>query len=197
MNPTSITPIHANIYGWRYFRVIRHHGVSLLTAPVHGSNGFLFAAHNPDDFFIYSLWDWTSMSAHQGRPVHDVNRGDMWTRNHDMGLTSGMYAFKSKARLLREYGPALEPRYLGRHQRSTHLFCKKGANDGEDRRYGVAAIVQLAGQVAEHEHGYRAEKLRIITLASPADANTRRGLAHAIGVPKIYKLSEMPDQYTD
>jgi hypothetical protein len=62
---------------------------------------------------------------------------------------------------------------------------------------GFAATILLEGEVAEHEDGYRSEKITILGVYSPDNASHRRSLAHHLELPyvKVPRIQDAPNEF--
>lgn len=93
----------------------------------------------------------------------------------DIDNEYGFWAFKSKADIIR------------------YLF---GWSGREDNHCYIYCPVSLSGTVIEHEKGYRAQKLEILSMYAEVNNSRRRGIANKLGWPgKVYNLNDGPELF--
>lgn len=173
------------LFGWRWFAFFP--GPDLLVSPTFSMN------REVSPFSSNSASVETVKSLYHTYDTLDWNEAD---RAPEMHSRHGFWVFDTYAGSIAKYTPTI------------YADCKtpylmpgsvKEVPEGWDsltihspwgtlrrvifKAIPVLGFVEMSGIVVEHEHGYRAQRVRIVKLYSPERKNKRNRLAEALGWP--------------
>lgn len=188
------------LFGWRWFAIA--HGPNSLVAPMQTVKREFFIDEVRDEIFE-SCSDWTEAFPRfvNVYELFDWNESDepprlSWDSMH------GFWVFTKYRDCINGYAETILRRC---HNDSLVLSCEGLTHPGHwptvetnphsqsnEKTFNipftpVVGFVELSGTIVEHEAGYRAERLRLISLYSLGSRHERLEIADAIGWPDEIK----------